>query len=149
MRKTRRLLTSFRVLLMKSASLSLLMNQVIPILKLWLRLKHSALRMLRRLLTQTTSLFVTRLSFLSMRLFTRNLTSVLKAASLSLMRLCTLFRSTLFVHGSRTSIRELTAEVLTKSVLLMLKLICLQEFTAQVFSPEVRLRCFQLQHLVL
>ena len=47
-------------------------------------------------------------------------------------------------EGIRTSTRELTAEALTKSVLLTQRLTFFQEHTAQVFSQEVKHRYFQL-----
>ena len=148
-RKTRRLLSLFRVLLMKSASQSSLTNHQILILKSLLKSRTSALRMLRKHLTQTTKMFVMRLFFLFMTQFMRSLTSSLRATRARLTRLCILFKSMLFVLGSRMSTRELTAEVLTRFVLLMPKSTFFQEFTVQVCSQEVKHRYFQLQHSVL
>jgi len=91
-----------------------------------------------------TSLFVTRLFFLFIMQFTRSLTKDLRATRARLKKLCILFKSTLFVLGLRTSTRELTAEALTKSVLLTQKSTFFQEHTAQVFSQEVKHRYFQL-----
>ena len=122
------------------------MNLQTPIPLFSRKLRTSALKMSRRLLIQTTSLFVMRLFFRFTQLFMRSSTRSLRATKLSLTRLCILFRSTLFVHGSRMSIRELTAEALTKFVRLTLKSTSLQELTARVCSQEVKLRCFQLQH---
>ncbi len=133
---------------MKSASQSLNTNHQIRTLLLWQKLKNSVLKMLKKHLIQMISLFVMKRFFISMQQFTKNLTKDLKATRLSLTRLCILFRSMLFVLGSRMSISVLTAEELTISVRLMLRLIFLQEHTAQVCLQEDRHRFFLLQRLV-
>lgn len=103
----------------------------------------------KKALDTDDKMFVMRLFFLFMTQFTRSLTSSLRATRARLTRLCILFKSMLFVLGSRMSIRELTAEVLTRFVLLMPKSTFFQEFTVQVCSQEVKHRYFQLQHSVL
>ena len=149
MRKTKKSLNLSKVLLMKSASLNLNTSHQIPTPRLWLKSKSSASKMSRKLLIQTTNLFVTRLFFLSMPLFTKNSTSSLRATRQRLTRLCILFKNMLFAHGLRTSISVLTAEALMKSVRLTQRLTSLQEHTAQDFSQEDKHRFFLLQHSVL
>ena len=102
--------------------------------------------MLRKHLTLMISLFVMKLFFLFITLFTKSLTKDLRVTRARLKKLCTLFKSMLFVLGLKMSIRELTAEELMKFVRLMPKLTFLQELTVQAFSQEDKLRFFLLQH---